>query len=555
VSRLSETLAWLEALLEPGPMAAADVATLAKEKNIRPATLRRAAEQLPLERTKDGHGGWTWRLDLDARGERRVLADAAQAAQRAFALLGALRLEDDSHWGEKAVSWQREDARAILDPNPPHLHFLTRARGGSKTGDLGAVCVAALLELLPGGSRAYAFASDRDQAALLVDAIAGYVGRTEGLAGALKVDSYRVTATRGGARLDVMAADDASAWGLKGHLFICDEYAAWPTTPGPRRLWTAIASAVPKVADCRLVILTTAGDPAHPSRKLLEQAKSSEAWRVREVPGPVPWISPNALAEQRRLLLESQYARLHLNQWVASEDRLVDPEALADAVTLDGPQEPRAGAHYWIGVDIGVKQDRTAAAVCHAEKVDGDGARRVVLDRLLVWQGSRLRPVKLDDVETALLEASRRYNRAEVRLDPWQAVGLGQRLSSKGVRIDEYAFGAQSVGRLASTLHMLLRDRRVSLFDDTELLDELANVRLRETSPGVVRMDHDPDRHDDRAIALSLAALALVENPVSGQVGTIFTDMAPIPRRPVANGGGAYNPLTADPWARARTRQ
>lgn len=41
-------------------------------------------------------------------------------------------------------------------------------------------------------------------------------------------------------------------------------------------------------------------------------------------------------------------------------------------------------------------------------------------------------------------------------------------------------------------------------------------------------MDHDPDRHDDRAIALSLAAFALVENPVSGQVETILTDMAPI---------------------------
>jgi phage FluMu gp28-like protein len=123
------------------------------------------------------------------------------------------------------------------------------------------------------------------------------------------------------------------------------------------------------------------------------------------------------------------------------------------------------------------------------------------------------------------------------------------------VRVDEYGFGAQSVGRLASTLHMLLRDRRLSLFDDTELLDELGNVRLRETTPGVLRMDHDPDRHDDRAIALSLAALALVENPVSGEVGTIFTNMAPIRRRPVGNGGGAYNPLTADPWARARSRR
>jgi hypothetical protein len=38
------------------------------------------------------------------------------------------------------------------------------------------------------------------------------------------------------------------------------------------------------------------------------------------------------------------------------------------------------------------------------------------------------------------------------------------------------------------------------------LIDELAHVRLRETGPGHVRIDHDPSRHDDRVIALGLAA-------------------------------------------------
>jgi hypothetical protein len=46
--------------------------------------------------------------------------------------------------------------------------------------------------------------------------------------------------------------------------------------------------------------------------------------------------------------------------------------------------------------------------------------------------------------------------------------------------------------------------------DDPELRDELANVRLRETSPGVYRIDHDQGRHDDRAIALGLAAFYLM---------------------------------------------
>jgi hypothetical protein len=58
-----------------------------------------------------------------------------------------------------------------------------------------------------------------------------------------------------------------------------------------------------------------------------------------------------------------------------------------------------------------------------------------------------------------------------------------------------------------------LRDHRVALPDDEELLHELANVRFRQTSPGALIMDHDPDKHDDGAIALALAAFALVEHP------------------------------------------
>ena len=167
---------------------------------------------------------------------------------------------------------------------------------------------------------------------------------------------------------------------------------------------------------------------------------------------------------------------------------------------------PQPGVRYATGVDLGLKDDRTAAAVCHL-----DGAR-VVLDRLQVWAGSRRKPVRIEDVKAWLLEAHRAF-RADVVLDPWQAVHLAQGLREQHVRVREFAFSSQSVGRLAMTLYRLLRDRALALPDDAELLDELANVRLRETSPGVLRMDHDPDKHDDRAMALALAAHHLVNRP------------------------------------------
>ena len=202
-----------------------------------------------------------------------------------------------------------------------------------------------------------------------------------------------------------------------------------------------------------------------------------------------------------------------MNEWAASEDRLASDDDLAAAVVLDGPQAPRPGVRYTIGLDVGLRHDRTVAAVCHAEPIPGTDRRSVVLDRMEVWQGSRLRSVQLRHVEEWLQETSVRYNRALVRFDPYQAIGSMQRLKNAGVRVEEFAFSASSVGRIATTLLQLIRERELALPDDDALLSELRGVRLKESSPGVFRLDHDRGQHDDRAVALSLAATALIERP------------------------------------------
>jgi hypothetical protein len=90
---------------------------------------------------------------------------------------------------------------------------------------------------------------------------------------------------------------------------------------------------------------------------------------------------------------------------------------------------------------------------------------------------------------------------------------MAQRLRERGVFVDEFTFSQQSVGRLALTLHNLIKEHALAIPDDPELIDELSNVRLRETAPGVYRMDHDPDKHDDRAVCLALAGQWLLQLP------------------------------------------
>ena len=109
-----------------------------------------------------------------------------------------------------------------------------------------------------------------------------------------------------------------------------------------------------------------------------------------------------------------------------------------------------------------------------------------------------------------------------------------QRLRAKGVSVSEYPFSAQSIGRLASTLFLLLRDRMLRLPNDEALLDELASVRLRESSPGVLRMDHDSGHHDDRAIALALACHRLVARGEPGPPMSVHVARGRIDERPLA---------------------
>ncbi len=432
----------------------------------------------------------------------------------ALGIVGGLVLEDGRRWGEAAFPWQSADARAVLDLVGPRRHFWTRPRGASKTTDAAGVAVAALLGQAPPAARGYVFAADRDQAGLLLDSIEGFVGRTPGLAGGLDVQAWKVVATRTGATLEILAADAASSWGLRPWFVVVSEFAAWPETQGPVRLWRSIFSALPKVPGSRLLVESNAGDPAHFAAGVLERARRQpDRWRLSEIPGPTPWLDPADLAEQRAELPEWEFARLHENVWIESDDRLSSVDDLRACSTLsDWPLARRRDVPYLLTLDVGLKHDRTVCAVTHPEARQDAAGFRVVLDRMAAWQGSRRDPVSLDLVESYVLQAARDYQVSGILLDPYQAAQLAQRLRARGVRVDEFAFTAASVGRLGAALHTSIRDHALALPpaeheepEAAELHEELAHVRLRESSPGVYRLDHDHGRHDDRAVALALA--------------------------------------------------
>jgi hypothetical protein len=468
----------------------------------------------------------------------------------ALKLLNLLRLENGDRWGDVAVPQQIADAEAVLDPHSQQrFHFITRARGFSKTTDLGGIALAVLLTQAPRLSKSYALAADEGQARLLLDSIEGFVHRAPMLEEMVDVAAWKVTQRRSGATLETLAADAPSSWGLRPYFAVVDELTMWGATGAPKRIWEAITTAIPKTGG-RLAGIMTAGSPSHWAAKIRDHAAKSPMWRLSETSGPPPWMPTDYLDEQRERLLPSSFARLFENTWTSAEDSLVSEEDLQACVTLTGPLPPQATHGYVIAVDVGLKRDRTVAVVCHGEEItkvldslgsEATTATRIVLDRIQVWQGSRERPVRLADVEEWVVTAAQQYS-ANAIFDPWQSIGTLQRLQARGVRCAEFTFSAQSVGRIASVLHRLLRDRLLALPDDEPLLDELRNVRLRESAPGVVRLDHDSDGHDDRAVALAMAASHLVERSPGPAPSAAFTRFDPWDTEP-----GSLTEMLHDP--------
>jgi hypothetical protein len=270
------------------------------------------------------------------------------------------------------------------------------------------------------------------------------------------------------------------------------------------------------VAGSRGVIITTAGSPGHFARRIFEAAEGDQLWRVSDVHGPPPWVNPAEVEAERRRLFPSTFARLWQNEWANAGDSIADPADVAAACTLAGPLAPEPDRRYICTLDLGTRNDRTAAVIAHAER-EGEGTR-VTVDRLQVWTPRPGAPVSLDDVRLWLVEMCRSY-RARLRYDPSQAYLMVEQLRRAGVSCEEFTFTSTSVGHLATAIMQSLRGRLLTLPDDEALRKELLEVRLRETSPNVMRIDHKGGRHDDRVIAVAMAVHALTAG-----VRRVFSD-------------------------------
>lgn len=413
-------------------------------------------------------------------------------------LRAQLVMPDGRRFGDVMAEFQGRDF-AALDSGRYRHAYIERARGGSKTFDAAAEAVVELF-LGPEGGRLYAAAADKDQAGLLHEAAAGWIQRTPLLRDRAIVDRWRITTDRG-AMLTALAADAPGSYGLAPTWVCCDELAQWTDFRGDE-LWHALWTSTGK-RDARMLVITTAGwDRTSLCWRVRDNAQREPTWYFSSLAASPPWIKREWLDEQRRTLPGPVYARLHENRWVEGADSFLSPAEI-DAI-FDPRLRPLAQrlpeARHVIGLDLGLTDDRSVAAVAHRERTTG----HIVCDLLRTWSGTEARPVDLADVEDEVYRLAATFG-APVRVDPYQSVLMGQRLARRGVRVTEFDFTGASRRRLFGMLLQLVRDRHLRAYPHDELRRELLGLEVQETSSGW-RVDHRARAHDDHVVALGLAA-------------------------------------------------
>ena len=422
--------------------------------------------------------------------------------------------------------WQRDDFQA-LDSAWRRLAghtqtancqraYLERPRGHSKTSDL-AMQLAWILLFGPPGLVGIAAAADKEQASLLLEALARLARWNTRIFSPLQFLKDAVVNQKTKSRLNVITSDVGSSWGALPDFVICDELCHW-TQPD---LWYSLLSSAAKKPSCVLVVLTNAGIGRDWQWKVRETARESPNWYFSTLDGPqAPWIRDDWLEEQRQMLPRPVFERLWLNRWQHSDGEfitLAEAEACRDPSLVE-QSHGRPYQDYVAAIDYAEKHDLTVGVLIHRE------GENLIVDRMDVRRPTPDCPTPVQWVEDWMNFVAREFPQVTFVIDEYQLVGTIQRYEyMHDLRRFEFA-GGRGNHALAIALRRMILQRQIrwspgcGQISDSDRRDdletELASLLLKQRPGGLCRITHHEDgiHHDDRSFTLGAAILhALTE--------------------------------------------
>ncbi len=239
----------------------------------------------------------------------------------------------------------------------------------------------------------------------------------------------------------------------------------------------------------------------------------------------IPWVSDSYLAAQRGRLRENSYRRFHCNEWTSAEEAFIEPDVLAECVdkTLQRGSSEATRPSVAVGLDVGLKWDCSALVAVRQE-----GGRVVLTDHALFQPVGGKTLDMGSTIEATLRVWAMTYDVAAVFFDPYQCQRTAAIMRNEGIRMIEYPQTTGNLCRMSETLHGLLNNREIVLYDDPEVLQHLLNAQARESDRGYRITKRRESQKIDGAIAMAMACQCGQENFLMRRaVGFSFIDLDP----------------------------
>ncbi len=204
-------------------------------------------------------------------------------------------------------------------------------------------------------------------------------------------------------------------------------------------------------------------------------------------------------AEERRD--PDYFRREYLAEFWESASCYLPPE-MVDAAVVPGRHEmlPNAHAFYTAALDSGFRGDNFAFAV-----VFRTTENRIIQAALRCWRGSRSKPVNLAATIEEIVSILRQFGITRIAGDQHCAEPIRQALAAQGIDfVQRTTLGNRS--QCFNTFRTLVTSGQIELLDDPAQTAELKSLEQIVTASGSVRVEASGSGHDDRAVALALAA-------------------------------------------------
>jgi len=235
-------------------------------------------------------------------------------------------------------------------------------------------------------------------------------------------------------------------------------------------------------------------------------------------------------ADQQQALRPMMYQRLHLNQRTVGAEEFISGEQW-DAITDPAltPLAPTKAEYVYVGLDIGLRNDTSAAVGVSANGDPRAGGDRARLAFHRIWKPSggprEGGDVNLGEIADYLRWIDANYLLGGVFYDPSQAQFLAQMLREEGLRMVEVPQTLTELGPRGLGLWDAIRYRRLTVYPSDELRASALAAVADECPQGLHIRKRTAGRKVDPIVALSFALPAVGIDPFQ----VFFPSTAPAP--------------------------